>query len=305
LQRILSTAVIVGLLVATAAAFAITERLKLTKSPISATKVLRDHVSPRAKTTVAIRVRFRRSDVVSASILDSHRREVDTLMYRIRSPRGWKTFVWSGLDDAGHAPADGTYHLEIHFANQHRTILLPNPLVLETKSPVVLDAGVTPKVFSPDGDGQSDHTSLHYRVNEEAHVLVYLNGRRIIHGRSHKERDKVSWGGTVRGKALPAGTYVLTVGAVDLAGNVAKKTQRVAVTIRYIALAAKRVTVRPGSVLRIGVSTDAKRYRWTLGARSGFASARLLRVRVPSARGTYRLVLTEHGHTTAATVVVE
>lgn len=304
MQRFLSTAVIVGLLVATAAAFAITERLKLTKSPISATKVVRDHVSPRAKTTVAIRVRFRRADVVSAAILDSHRHEVDTLLYRVHAPRGWRTFIWNGLDDAGRTPADGTYHLEIHFANQRRTILLPNPLVLETKVPAVLDAGVTPKTFSPDGDGQSDHVSLHYRFSEDAHVLVSLNGRRIIRGRSHKERDKVSWDGTVDGRVLPAGTYVLTVGAVDLAGNVAKRTQRVAVTIRYVALAARRVTMRPGSVLRIGVSTDAKRYRWTLGARRGLASARVLRVRVPSARGTYRLVLTVGEHTAAATVVV-
>jgi hypothetical protein len=37
LQRLLTTATLVGLLVATAAAFAVTERLKLTKSPIFGT----------------------------------------------------------------------------------------------------------------------------------------------------------------------------------------------------------------------------------------------------------------------------
>ena len=41
LQRLLTTATLVGLLVATAAAFAITERLKLTKSPIYGTRVSR------------------------------------------------------------------------------------------------------------------------------------------------------------------------------------------------------------------------------------------------------------------------
>ena len=46
LQRVLSTAALVGLLIATAAAFAITERLKLVKSPIFGT-----HVSKRISPT--------------------------------------------------------------------------------------------------------------------------------------------------------------------------------------------------------------------------------------------------------------
>ena len=39
MQRVLTTATLVGLLVATAAAFAITERLKLVKSPIYGTEI--------------------------------------------------------------------------------------------------------------------------------------------------------------------------------------------------------------------------------------------------------------------------
>ena len=90
---------------------------------------------------------------------------------------------------------------------------------------------------------------------------------------------------------FPAGTYVLTVSAVDLAGNAAKKVQHVSVTLRYIALGAKRVVVPAGGRLRIGVSTDAKRYRWTFGARSGKGSGRVLKLHAPTAAGRYRLVL--------------
>jgi len=304
LQRILSTAVIVGLLAATAAAFAITERLKLTKSPINGVKVVREYVSPAAHSAATIRVRTRWTDRVTATITGSGGREVDTLAYRVLEPHGWHVFTWNGLDDAGARAQDGTYHLEVHFESQRRTILLPNPIVLETKLPAVLAAGAVRPTFSPDGDHQSDTVTIHYKLSEDAHVVVFVNGHRIIRGRSSKSKDKVAWNGKVDGKLLPPGRYLLTISAVDPAGNRATQMKRVAVTIRYIALSAKRVTVRAGGRLRIGVSTDAKRYRWTLGARRGTASGKELKLRAPAATGTYRLVVTERGHSASATVVV-
>ena len=308
MQRILSTAVIVGLLAATAAAFAITERLKLTKSPINGVKVVREYVSPGAHSVATVRVRTRRTDRITATVRGSGGREVDTLAYRVLEPHGWHVFTWNGLDDAGARAQDGTYHLEVHFENQRRTILLPNPMVLETKLPAVLDAGAVRPAFSPDGDHQSDTVTIHYKLSEEAHVVVFVNGHRIIRGRSSKSKDKVAWNGMVKVngvlRLLPPGTYVLTVSAVDPAGNRAAKVQHVSVTIRYIALSTKRVAVRAGGRLRIGVSTDAKRYRWTLGARRGTASSKELKLRAPTAAGAYRLVVTERGHSASATVVV-
>lgn len=304
MQRTLSTAVIVGLLAATAAAFAITERLKLTKSPISATKIVHGYVSPHAHTKAIVAIRFRRADHVTVTIRDSHRHAVDTLAFRLRVRPERRFFSWDGTTDAATQAPDGTYRMEVHFENQHRTILIPNPIVLESRLPAVLDAGVTPKTFSPDGDGQFDHVTIHYKLSEDAHVLVSLDGQRIIRGRSRRSKAAVTWDGSVHGQPLAAGRYVLTVGAVDLAGNVATKVEHVSFTIRYIALNAKRVSVRAGAVLRIGVSTDAKRYRWKLGRRSGSASGALLKLRAPRARGRYRLVVSEHGHAAAATVTV-
>lgn len=304
MQRILSTAVIVGLLAATAAAFAITERLKLTKSPIIGMKVVREYVSPRAHTTADFSIRFRRADRVTVSILDAHRHEVDTLAYRVPARRGRKSFVWNGRTDTATVAPDGTYRMEVHFANQRRTILIPNPIVLESKLPAVLDAGAVRPVFSPDGDHQSDTVTIHYKLSEDAHVLVFVDGKRIIRGRSHRVKDKVSWNGMVDGKLLPPGTYTLVVGAVDLAGNRATKMQQVAVTLRYIALSVTRVAVNPDARFRVRVSTDAKRYHWTLGTRSGFASAPVLKLRAARSPGTYRLTVREHGHVDTATVVV-
>ena len=303
MQRILSTAVIVGLLAATAAAFAITERLKLTKSPITGTKVVRGYVSPRAHTTASVGIRFRRADVVTVSILDSHRHEVDTLAYRVPE-RGRHFFVWNGRTDAGTVAPDGTYRMEVHFANQRRTILIPNPIVLESKQPAVLDAGAVRSIFSPDGDHQSDTVTIHYKLSEDAHVLVFVNGDRIVRGRSHRPKDKVSWNGKVNGKLLPPGRYTLVVSALDLAGNRAAEVQQVTVRLRYIALSAARISVSPDARFHIRVSTDAKRYRWKLGSRSGFASGPVLKLHAPRAAGRYRLTVTERGHVDTVAVVV-
>ncbi len=304
MQRILSTAVIVGLLAATAAAFAVTERLKLTKSPITGTKVMRGYLSPRAHTTAAVNVRFRRGDVVTATVVDSGRHPVDSLVYRVRMPKGRHTFTWNGRTDAGAVAPDGTYRFEIHLANQHRTILLPNPISLESKLPAVLDAGAVRPAFSPDGDHQSDTVTIHYKLSEDAHVLVYVDGIRIIRSRSHKQKDKVAWNGKVHGKLLPPGTYVLTVDAVDLAGNKATDVKQVAVDLRYITLLPAHVSVKRGAVFHVSVSTDAKRYHWSLGGRKGVAKTARLKLRAPSARGTYRLTVTEDGHSDHAAVTV-
>jgi hypothetical protein len=305
LQRILSTGVLVGLLAATAAAFAVTERLKLTKSPITGTKVIRDHLSPTAHTSAAINVRFRRGDVVTASILDSGRHEVDTLVADARMPLGRHTFTWNGRTDSGAPARDGTYRLELHLARQHRTILLPNPLVLDTKRPTVTEAGVARPAFSPDGDHQSDTVTIHYALSEPAHVVVFVNGRRVIRGRSSRLKNKVSWGGTAGGKLLPQGTYVLSVGAVDLAGNLSATFRHVVVDLRYIELARRRFdNMRAGGTLRVDVSTDVKRYRWSFAGRRGVSAARQLKLRLPTARGTYRLTVTEDGHSDHAIVHV-
>src|SRR4029078_10769044 len=82
---------------------------------------------------------------------------------------------------------------------------------------------------------------------------------------------ETTWDGHANGRLLRPGTYTLEVGALDLAGNSTPPTERrrVHVRSRYIALAARRITVRAGSRFEIGVSTDAVRYRWQLGARKG------------------------------------
>jgi flagellar hook assembly protein FlgD len=308
LQRFLSTATIVGLLIATAAAFAITERLKLTKSPITGTHVTKTF-SPTcscARGKAKISVKLRRGDTVNVIVDDSHRRPVRTLVAGDRVPRGRTVFTWNGATDAGVRAPDGVYHVQIHLDAQHRTILLPNAIVLDTTPPEVLDATPNRTQFSPDGDHQADSVTIRYTLSEPAHVLVFFDGTRIVRSHLHKTSGAFSWAGRFDGKRLPPGMYTLTVGAVDLAGNTTPvaRQARVRVELRYITLASHRITgVTAGRPFDIGVSTDARRYSWRLGARHGVAHGPVLKLRAPAKPGRYRLTVTERGHSDHAVVV--
>jgi flagellar hook assembly protein FlgD len=309
LLRFLSTATIVGLLIATAAAFAITERLKLMKSPITGTHVS-STFSPTcscARGEANISVKLRHGDTVTVTIDDARRRPVRTLVVAERVPRGRTVFRWDGNTDAGTRAPDGVYLVQIHLDAQHRTILLPNRTVLDTVPPEIEAATPNRTQFSPDGDHQADSVAVHYALSERAHVLVSLDGTRIVRSRFQKQKNAFTWNGIANGRLLPPGKYTLTVGAVDDAGNATPVARQahVLVELRYIALANHRLTgVASGRRFELGVSTDAKRYGWRLGARHGFAQGPVLRLVPPKAPGTYRLTVTEHGHSDHATVVV-
>jgi FlgD Ig-like domain len=309
LQRVLSTVTLLGLLVATAAAFAITERLKLVKSPVYGT-VVSKRLSPVcdcASDKATIRVKLRRGDDLTVSILDQHRAVVRTLVQGAFTPRGVATFTWNGSNDLGSRAPDGVYHPEIHLAQQHRTILLPNRIVLDTHAPKVREATLSRSTISPDGDHVRDSVTIRYRLDTPAHVLVYLGSKLLIRSRVHTAEGKVLWYGTVDGTPLKPGTYTLSVGAVDLAGNVtpAKARRALVVRVRYIQLARNRIVVRkPGVRFGVGVATDARTYRWTLDGRHGVSSDRVLRLTAPKRPGTYTLAVGERTYTAHATLVV-
>jgi hypothetical protein len=311
LQRVLTIAILVGLLIATSAAFVVTERLKLEKSPISGTRIApKDGFSPICgcdRSSVTVRVRLRRSDRVTVRILDSHRHTVRLLVDGKALRRGFASFRWDGHTDVGARAPDGTYNAQIHLAAQHQTIVVPNPIVLDTVVPKVLDVKASPPVFSPDGDFQADRVRLRYTLSKPAHALLYVNGERLTVTRTHRPTGELRWSGTIDGAVVPAGAYRLEVGATDLAGNSTPPAGRfyVDVRVRFIELASHRITaVRAGRRFSIGVSTDALRYRWQLGKRKSVAHGSLLVLHAPTKPGRYTLTVREHGHADRATVIV-
>ena len=308
---------LLGLLVATAAAFAITEHLKLIKSPLTGALLSErrgrerpsGHVSigptcncPTRKAT--LRVKLRHSGRVTVTIRDSSGHTVRTIASHVSVPaKAEKFFAWNGRTDAGRVAPDGDYYPSVKLPRQTFNFL--NKITVDTKPPMVVRAKTVKK--NPvllAGPGRT--VAITYALSEPAHALVYLGSHQIIKSHRTTEHDKVKWAGTLGGEALRPGKYVLSIGAQDLAGNKtpAAKRKHVTVVVRYVDVSPQRLTVRAGHRLAVHVKTAAKRYTWRLGQRHGSHRGSVLHLRAPTTPGTYRLVVAENGQTTTAVVQV-
>jgi len=307
-QRVLSTVTLLGLLVATAAAFAITEHLKLIRSPVYGALVSKrfSPVCGCANDKATISFRLRHADRVTVTIEDAGRHTIATLASGRPEPKADPVpLVWNGKTDTGAVAPDGAYQPQIHLANARYTILLPNRIVVDTTPPKVASASVERHVFFP-GDG---HTiAIHYVLPEHAHAAAYLGGDRIIRGRRTQPRGVLKWNGRgATGESLPPGRYVLSVGAIDLAGNAtpAAGQKDVVVRIVYIEVAPHVIHVQTGARFTVSVDTAAQQYTWRLGGQHGTGDGSILRLRAPKKKGHYRLVVGESGHTAEAIVRVQ
>jgi hypothetical protein len=313
LQRVLSTVTLLGLLVATAAAFAITEHLKLQKSvlygiQVSAGRTPEVHpgqptvFSPvcNCRTNVArLGIKLRHADRVTVRIVDADGHTVATRVNdRLFGAHVAQHVVWDGRTDARALVPDGVYRPSVTVGGH--TFQFANKITVDTQPPKVLKATGLKSVLLA-GPGRS--VAIKYKLDGNAHALVYLGNRLVTVGR-HPGADKIKWNGRRNGRALPAGKYVLSIGARDLAGNETPAAGRkhVPVVVRYIEVTPQRTAVRVRRPFRVQVETASKRYTWRLGKQHGSRRRKTLRLRAPGNPGTYHLVVTENGH--AATAVV-
>lgn len=307
MARVLSTAVVLALLAATAAAFALTERAKLERSPIYGTRVDKvfspaGSVSPVAH--IDFRVRTRES--VEVWIVDSHGRAVDSLLFnRSVKPRTKLDLVWNGLSAAGLLLPDGVYRPVVKLLRSHRTITLPNDIQLDTTPPKITVKHPQYPIISPDGDGRHDVFRTRYTINEPAHAILLVRGTKVLFTRTSKQTGELTWNGRLPDKtrAVP-GRYVLSVSAQDTAGNLAKSYPFAIVQVRFVVLARTRVVVAPGAGFALRVSTDAEQVRWSLHGRSGVLPRGTLHLRAPMSTGVFQLYVTAAGHAARCTVVV-
>jgi hypothetical protein len=191
------------LLVATATAFAVTQRLKLEPSPISQTHVDKAF-SPvcRCPTRVAhIDFSIRRADHLRIGIrIDG--REV-TIADR-DFPKGGVHVQWDGRDGTGAIVPDGIYYAVVHLREAQRLIDLPNPIRVDTKRPTIAIVGTQSHENKP---------IFAYRTSEPAHALLFVDGRRRVVTYSTRRHGGLPYYGKLRQKSR------LTVEAEDLAGN--------------------------------------------------------------------------------------
>ena len=302
LLRALVAVVVAGLLGGTAAALALTEQLKLERSP-----VLRTHVGKLVGLDGRIPVRFvlRKADRLTVVVVDSDGHVVRTLLRSRFRPRGVQPFTWNGRDDFGRMVPAGIYKPRLHLAREHRTILMPNPIRVDATAPRIALVSLTPRVISPDGDFRHEAAYIRYRTSEPARALLYVNGQAHDRLRRYALNGLVRWRGKVGGQSLPAGRYRLALRARDLAGNLSPLVPIGTVRIRYVEVRPHVLHAKPGGRIGFRVSTDAKRFDWRFGSGGGGHSRPgLLVLHAPTAPGSYRLVVTENGHTATALLIV-
>jgi hypothetical protein len=309
-RRTLITVLVLLVLAGSAAAFAVSERLKVQKAAITGTHV--DKVfspvcgCPTDRATIAFRLT--RAESLSIAVVDSRARVVRTLVRDHRFGRGRHHFTWNGRDDDGAIVPEGSYRPRIRIAAVGRTLLLPNPIRVDVTRPRITALAVRPRLFSPDGDGRADVVRIRYRLSEHAHAVLFVNGRQRVRTRFQPVHGQVVWYGRVGGRTLPPGGYRLGLSVVDRAGNVSRLVNAGAVDLRYVRLSVRSVIARPAERLSIPVSTDAKRVRWVLLRGSSTVArgsgGRSLVLRAPARAGRYALIVEAGQHRARATVVV-
>jgi hypothetical protein len=307
--RVLSTAFCVALLAATAVAFALTEGAKTELSPIyktSITKVFSPTCNcPTAQAAILFYLR-KRQRIQVWMVHDGQKKKVASIVAGKTFPKGKVSLVFPGvgLDGVSILP-DGKYQPVIYLTGDHRTITLPNTILLDTTPPQV--TSYSPKGFthiSPDHDGQNDKLLIHYALNSPAHGVLFVNGRQAVFTRSKKLHGTITWNGTIDGVLQRPGRYLLSIAGQDAAGNRSKPVPFIVVQIRYIELGRASYTAAPLHRFAVFVLTDAKEISWLLDRGRGTQRSRTLRLRAPRKPGTYQLFVTASGHTARATVTV-
>jgi FlgD Ig-like domain len=261
------TALALVLLAATAAAFAVTERLKLQRSPVTAPRFDR-LLSPTCgceKGIAKLRVTLRKADRVDASIVDSAGEPVRTLVTDAEQPKGVARLEWDGRDDRGEPVRDGRYRLRVHLERADRTITVPTPVRVDGTPPTVEFLGRRPEKLSPDGDGRGDRVLFTYRANETSYALVVVGGVDAVRGKYFPAgRGRVSWRGRLRGQVVEPDDYEVALVSVDRAGNRSQPTRSIRIPLRYVELVLRTPRVPKRGSLRFSVDADAKLVDWAL-----------------------------------------
>jgi hypothetical protein len=294
-KNLAPTLIVAGLLVATATAFAVTERLKLEDSPVLGTRISALFSPKIGEARIAFRLR--REEDIQLDVVDDQGTVVRRALGAGVFGQAFHQFAWDGRNDAGQIVPDGVYHVQLELKDEDRTIEFPSTVHVDSKPPTI-DVHLKHQVFSPDGDHRADQLNVNYRFSEPAYAILFVNGRPV--GRSFRKKPVGSYPWLAKGRK--PGTYRVALAAKDLAGN-QTSTRAFSVVLRFIQLLRPRY-VTHGSVVRVRVSTDAKKVQWRLAGRSGTARPPKLTLPVPSQPGRYTLTVTANGHRARATVVV-
>ena len=294
------TVLVLVLLAATAAAFVVTEDLKLEPDPLALPRVdpTFSPVCRCEQQAARIAFRLRRADSLTLTIADENGRVVRTLLKDAQFRPGNHQFGWDGRDETGRFVPEGSYRPQVELEKLGRQIEFSKQIVVDTTRPSVRVLNVSRRIVSPDRDGRGDAIRIRYRLSEPSHALLVVNGRRVWRTALRAE-GVIPW----RPGRLRPGLERLQLVVVDAAGNRAAG-RPFYIRVRYLEVTPSRLRVRPRRLITVRVSTDYPRYTWRLGRRRSSARAHTLRVRAPATPGRYALTISAGGRRQTTSVLV-
>jgi FlgD Ig-like domain len=311
-----------ALVVATVAAFFVTQHLKVTTpllagypAPYPATinpvgGVTCDGVNHR-RMSISFYL-LHRSDDVDVYVRDQSGAIVATLatgrhMRRgVRKPDG--VFLWNGREDDGKVAPDGDYFIDVDLIHQGRMVEISNsagqplPVTVDTTIPHPVITSIVPSLLT----GPVAAVRIHYTGTQSRGVTVRIyrtdppGAPRLVKSFfSPPTPSRVAvWDGRIDKRPAPAGTYLVSISATDAACNTGRYPARIppspgaapnaGLSVRYLAAQPPLDPVAAGSRATVRVET-AGSYQWTLtraGAPapvgSGNATGSSLSVPLPS-----------------------
>jgi hypothetical protein len=307
--RVLSTAFCVALLAVAAAAFALTEGAKTERSPIYGTmidKVFSPVCDPRiCARRVADIVFVLRSPERLEVWIDRGNKRVRTIVDGRRYPRGRVRLSFSGRTAEGALLPDGAYYPVVRLLGDHRTIRLPNQILLDTVPPRITGYPRDLRtLIAPGAVGRPQHVVVPYVLSAHGRGVLFADGHRVELTYREPLRGVLEWKGVIDGRRVPPGRYTLEIAVQDAAGNRSRPVAFAHVTVRYLELDRTRLVAFPRTLFSVRVLIGPARVRWFFDGRRGSTSSHTLQLRAPRARGRYRLYVNGGGYAVSALVVV-
>lgn len=292
-----------ALVVATVAAFFVTQHLKVT-TPLIAGAPAPDPawINPLDGVTCGppdkrvnhrvMRISFyllHRSDDVDVDIVDPGGAIVATLatdVYMRGGAHPVRTlFTWDGREDDGQIAPDGAYYIRVTLLHQGRTVEIanaggtPEPVMVRTVAPDPVVTGVSPSTIPRSG---AMSVVIHYTGDEGRAGTVRLyrtglaGGPKLIKSfPTPWNGASVVWNGTVRGeRPAPQGTYLIGLDVTDEACNTGRfppvmpppagSTRHAGVTVQYLAASPPLTPVAPAARALVTVQAAQRGYSWSL-----------------------------------------
>jgi hypothetical protein len=277
---------------ATFAAFFVAQELKSTPPLVQDLKVTpffspnRDGRFDRARASFVLK----RADDVTVKVIDRDGDVVRELADNRHVPLGRRmNIVWDGRAANGRMVPDGTYRIRASLRRQARSVTLPRNIRKDTKPPDVLVTSIGPmrdKVPRPEliPNAAGEPARVSFRApGHHKEVLVYRTDVRPVRAvfdapvQLADDATRWKWDGTVGGRRVSPGTYVVVVRARDQAGNIGSSAPtpprfafreplrgRGGITVRYLTAQAPSAPVTAREQASVAVDSVDERFRWSL-----------------------------------------